>query len=53
MTKEDFEKMYCEGSEITIEFYHQHLITVACDCEEPECEGWAAYSKGVKIRDVQ
>jgi hypothetical protein len=44
MTKEEFEKGYCERSEITIDEYHDdyNLITLPCNCGNATCEGWAA-----------
>lgn len=44
MTKEEFEKQYCERSEITIEEYHNdyNLITLPCNCTYKDCHGWAA-----------
>lgn len=44
MTKEEFERGYCERSEITIHEYHNdyNLITLPCTCGKDGCEGWAA-----------
>jgi hypothetical protein len=44
MTKEEFEKRYCERSKITIEEYYNdyNLITVPCNCGITGCYGWAA-----------
>lgn len=44
MSKEEFEIGYCEGSEITIEEYHNEYnqITLPCNCGEEGCQGWAA-----------
>jgi hypothetical protein len=44
MTKEEFEKCYCERSGITIEEYHNdlNLITLPCSCDYEGCDGWAA-----------
>lgn len=41
MTKEEFEQSYCERSEITREYYNEHFVTLPCDCDYEECEGWA------------
>ena len=43
-SKEEFEKRYCERSEISIEDYHEYEVTLPCDCGEDGCEGWAAVS---------
>jgi len=44
MTKEEFEKGYCERSKITIHEYHNsyNLITLRCSCGDRSCDGWAA-----------
>lgn len=44
MTDEEFEKRYCENSGITIDEYHGalNLITLPCNCDADNCEGWAA-----------
>lgn len=44
MTKDEFEKRYCERSEITIDEYHNdyNLITLPCNCGDQSCDGWAA-----------
>ncbi|MED3562322.1 hypothetical protein [Bacillus xiapuensis] len=44
MTKEEFEKRYCEQSGITTEEYYNdcNLITLPCNCDYEGCEGWAA-----------
>jgi hypothetical protein len=44
MSKEEFEKEYCERSGITIDEYHNeyNLITLPCNCEYEDCHGWAA-----------
>lgn len=44
MNKGEFEVAYCQRSDITIEEYHNeyNLITLKCNCEHKECEGWAA-----------
>lgn len=44
MTKEEFEKVYCERSGIDIEEYQQDNVTLPCDCTHENCNGWAAVS---------
>lgn len=44
MTKETFEQGYCERSDISIEFYNDHFVTLPCNCEEEGCDGWACIS---------
>lgn len=44
MTKEEFEKRYCERSEITIEEYREYEVTLHCHCGQGGCDGWAAVS---------
>jgi hypothetical protein len=44
MTKEEFEKRYCERSGISKEEYDEHEITLPCRCGENGCNGWAAVS---------
>jgi hypothetical protein len=39
--KAQFEQDYCKESDITLEEYHQHFITLPCTCDAPECRGWA------------
>lgn len=41
MTKEKFEKEYCERSGITLEEYRQDFVTLICRCGENDCKGWA------------
>lgn len=41
MDKEEFERGYCERSGITREEYERHYVTLPCDCDYEECEGWA------------
>ncbi|KKN59393.1 hypothetical protein LCGC14_0542280 [marine sediment metagenome] len=41
MTKDEFEKQYTKGSNVTIEWLHergQHVFP--CDCGEQGCCGW-------------
>lgn len=49
MTKEEFEKGYCERSGITIEFYNKYKVTLPCACGEEDCEGWAAMSNDPEL----
>jgi hypothetical protein len=44
LTKEDFERGYCERSGITLELYRQWSVTLPCACDYEGCEGWAAVS---------
>lgn len=45
MNKEEFEKQYCEKSNISLDFYHKHFVTMSCECDGENCQGWAAVSK--------
>lgn len=45
MTKEEFEKGYCNRSEITVEEYHKHFVTLPCNCGDESCNGWASITK--------
>jgi hypothetical protein len=45
ITKEQFERAYCERSHISLEQYHEWRVTLPCACDYEECEGWAAVSK--------
>lgn len=45
MNKEDFEKQYCEKSNISLSVYHNHFVTMPCECSDDNCPGWAAVSK--------
>lgn len=40
MTKHEFEKQYCEGSNITQEEYDKDFITLPCHCSYEGCQGW-------------
>jgi len=42
MTKEEFEKAYCERSNISLEEYRRWFVTMPCECDYDGCEGWAA-----------
>lgn len=44
MSKEEFEKSYCEKSHITIAEYKEHFITLPCNCGDSSCQGWASVS---------
>lgn len=39
MSKEQFEREYCNSSEISIQEYHENFITLPCNCGN--CNGWA------------
>ena len=52
MTKEEFEKGYCDRSEITLEEYRECCVTLSCNCEDDSCEGWASIpNKEIYIRN--
>jgi len=41
MTKDEFEKMYAERYDVTVEWLHEHnYIGLPCSCGENGCEGW-------------
>ncbi len=42
MTQKDFENMYCEKSNLTLQEYKDYLVTLRCKCGEPDCCGWVA-----------
>ena len=42
MNKTQFERGYIRRSKITPEFYHEHFITLPCQCGVDVCKGWAA-----------
>lgn len=42
ITKEQFEKAYCERSNITLTYYHSHFVALPCACDYEQCEGWAS-----------
>lgn len=44
MTKDEFERNYCNSSGITIDEYRDvyNLITLPCNCDHNLCNGWAA-----------
>lgn len=44
MNAEEFEKGFIERSEITQEFYSEHMVTLPCTCNGEDCEGFAAVS---------
>lgn len=45
MTKESFEDKFCKQSEITLNYYKEHFITLPCEgCGYEDCNGWAAVS---------
>lgn len=54
MTKEEFEKWYCYRSGITVEEYHNdlNLITLPCNCDYEDCEGWAAITNEPRYIDI-
>jgi len=39
--EESFERKYCERSDISIDEYRKHFVTLPCSCISPECDGWA------------
>ena len=43
MTKEEFEQEFCKQSEIGINYYQEHFVTLPCrGCGYEKCNGWAA-----------
>ena len=42
MNKAEFEKGYCERSFISLEQYRRWKVTMPCECDSEDCEGWAA-----------
>lgn len=42
----DFEKDYCEGSNMPQRLYTNTFVTLPCDCDSPTCRGWVAVSRG-------
>lgn len=48
LTKEEFEKGYCERSGITTEEYKNdfNLVTLPCNCIDEDCPKWAAVTNG-------
>ena len=43
MTKEEFEQEFCKQSEIDINYYQKHFVTLPCHgCGYGKCNGWAA-----------
>lgn len=49
MTKEEFEKVYCERSGITLEEYHETQVTLPCCCGYDDCLGWAVISNDPRL----
>lgn len=41
MSKDEFEKIYCEKSKITRDFYNEYFVTLPCNFGEKDCKGWA------------
>jgi hypothetical protein len=39
--KENFEKRYCNRSNITRDYYNENFITLPCNCNQEGCSGWA------------
>lgn len=44
MTRDEFERGYCERSGITALEFRKYMVALPCACEAEECEGWAAVS---------
>jgi len=44
LTKQEFEDGYISRSGITKEKYDKYQVTMRCNCEYEQCEGWAAVS---------
>jgi len=42
MTKEEFEREYCDRSGISSVLYKNRLVTLECNCGSDTCNGWAA-----------
>ena len=54
MTVQEFEDRYCHRSGISHEYYCKTFVTLACDCGEDICNGWAAVSNNpasIKIHE--
>jgi len=43
--KQEYKEKYCYLSEISLDFYDENFVTLACDCGEEGCEGWCTISK--------
>jgi hypothetical protein len=52
ISKEEFEKRYCENSDITLEEYLKYEITLPCACNYEKCEGWVAVSRNIPSIDA-
>ena len=48
LTKEEFEKNYCEKSNITEAEYHENFVTLPCSCGDSLCKGWACVVKNAR-----
>lgn len=44
MNAEYFTKIYCEKSNVAIKDFNKTQIVLKCNCNEPDCKGFAAVS---------
>jgi hypothetical protein len=42
ISKEEFERGYCQRGHMTREEYQEERVTLPCYCDYEKCEGWAA-----------
>ena len=42
MTKVDFVTDYCKKTQLNKKIFNQMLVVLECNCDEPNCHGWAA-----------
>lgn len=52
ITAADFELGYAERSGITVEELRSYeQVVVRCDCDSPDCRGWASVSRSIAELD--
>lgn len=44
MTRDEFERGYCERSKISVEENRKYSVALPCACSDQTCPGWAMVS---------
>lgn len=40
-SKKEFQRKYCKNSKINLKTYLAKYVTLKCNCNDKDCQGWA------------
>lgn len=49
LTKEEYVQRYANASKIPVAEVLRHMLPVRCDCDDPQCVGWAMTNVGEAV----